>query len=176
MSVSFANDPWIRLYTGTRFHLANPRQREIHIEDIAMSLSRQNRFYGHTHGEPYSTAQHCVLGAQIFPEYAFHFLMHDAAEAYSGDVNAKLKLLLPDYKRIEKIIEIAVNKRFKLPYPFPPEVKQADLIMLATEMRDLQRSKDWKLLPYKPLPAKIVPWGWKRSYDEFMKAFKQLST
>lgn len=175
MSLKHANDPWIYTYTGKRFHLLRSCPSEINIKDIAWSLARQSRFYGHTKGEPYSTAQHCVLCARNAPAgFAWPLLMHDAAEGYLGDVSAKLKWCLPDYLRIEKQKETAVMKHFRVPYPFAPEVHMVDKILCATEMRDLQRRRDWRDMPFKPLKEKITPWPWKRAYREFLDEFERL--
>ena len=59
--------------------------------DLAHSLSLINRFNGHTKF-PYSVAQHSLLGAKWMLEsgesstYALYFLLHDAHEAYLGDI------------------------------------------------------------------------------------------
>ena len=75
----------LNTYYGHTIDYIKPDPNEIDIRDIAHNLSFENRFIGQT-AEPYSVAQHCVLGSYIFeemglPELAFLFLLHDAAEA-----------------------------------------------------------------------------------------------
>ncbi|MBB9196718.1 5'-deoxynucleotidase, partial [Escherichia coli] len=86
----------------------------------------------------YSVAQHAVLCSQLVPqELAFEALMHDATEAYCQDIPAPLKRLLPDYKRMEEKIDAVIREKYGLPQAMSTPVKYADLIMLATERRDL---------------------------------------
>ena len=43
-----------------------------------------------------------MLASWIAPdEYKYDCLMHDAAEAFLGDIPSPLKQLLPEFKRIE---------------------------------------------------------------------------
>jgi 5'-deoxynucleotidase YfbR-like HD superfamily hydrolase len=71
------------------------------------------------------------------PEFALQGLLHDAAEAYLGDVSTPLKQLIPEYKVIEHRVERVICQAFDLPFPLDPSIKQADLRMLVTEKRDL---------------------------------------
>ncbi len=82
-------------YTGKVFDLLNPTPDKVCIEDIAHSLAYQCRYTGHTR-EFYSVAQHCVLMAENpdLPGDPMAKLMHDAAEAYIGDIARPWKHLL----------------------------------------------------------------------------------
>lgn len=128
---------WITTFTGLHFNYAAPTAESICIEDIAQALSHECRFAGHLPNF-YSVAQHSVLCSQIVaPEFALEALMHDATEAYCKDIPAPLKRLLPDYQQIEDLLDAAIRQRFGLPLQMDIAVKYADLVMLATERRDL---------------------------------------
>jgi hypothetical protein len=79
-----------------------------------------------------------------------------------GDVSSPLKALLPDYKAIEKRVHAAIMARFGLPSELPDCVKAADLVMLATERRDLMPAEDndteWSVLHgVVPLMVRLEP-------------------
>ena len=73
--------------------LLNPKESDVNIFFIAQTLSRIPRFNGLT-GDygTYSVAQHCVIGADAMykatgdKELALSFLLHDAHEAFLGDI------------------------------------------------------------------------------------------
>lgn len=127
----------IRLHSGAHLDLLVPNYTLLTLTDIAHGLSHLCRFTGQC-DRFYSVAEHSVLVSQLVaPEHAFPALMHDAAEAFIGDVAKPLKILLPEYAIIEERMEAAIAKRFILPYPMHPDIKKADLQMLAVERRAL---------------------------------------
>jgi 5'-deoxynucleotidase YfbR-like HD superfamily hydrolase len=169
---------WIVTNTGKRVDLNNVQLNQICIEDIAVSLSKQCRFNGHCNGF-YSVAQHSVLVSEIVStEFKFEALMHDATEAYIGDMVSPLKGLIPDFQRYEDYLWQVIATKFGLNPRLSADTKQADMIMLATEKRDLMphHPDPWPALEgITPINHCITAWGSKISYDRFMEAFNQLN-
>lgn len=172
--------PIIQLHSGAYFDLSDPRGSELSIADIAHALSMTCRFGGHT-DVFYSVAQHCVLASRtVAEEFAYAALMHDAAEALIGDIPSPLKAMLPCYRALEKKVEMAVFDRFNVPFPLPPEVKHADLVMLGTERRDLMQPTttggEWSVLKgIEPREREIVPWSPAGAYNRFMNRYEDLT-
>lgn len=159
------------------FDYLNPRPETINIRDIAHALSNICRFTGHCR-EFYSVAQHSVECSYIVPEeHAFAALMHDAAEAYLGDVASPLKRLLPDFKRLERRIESVVFPHYGLTGLMPQCVKIADLVMLKTEQRDLMHAghHEWNLPEgIEPLPRILEPLEPANAKLLFLERFSEL--
>lgn len=120
---------YMKLHSGDRHRFGEvftPR-----IEDIAFALANINRYGGHA--GLYSVAQHCVLvSMQLQPDLKLSGLLHDAPEAYLGDIPSPLKALLPDYKVLEQQYHEVIDIHFDV-WTQHKKVKEADLRMLITE-------------------------------------------
>lgn len=172
-----AMQPTILTVSGRYFNLLEPEKSVFSIFDIAHALAHICRFTGHTR-HFYSVAQHSVhVSRALCQEYALAGLLHDAAEAFIGDVSAPLKALVPEYRVIEKRIEAVVLTQFGLPAILPPEVKAADIALLHTERRDLmpEHERDWTIGDArKVLPLTIVPVPAERARRMFLDRFFEL--
>ncbi len=119
---------------------------------------------------------------EIDEQYALEFLLHDAAEAYCGDVVSPLKRLLKDYHIIEARVDAAIRSKFDLPQEMSPEVKAMDDAMYHTERRDLTPGADAMISrhhmlgrPEKALAIRIRPVSWQIARDEFLRIFNFLT-
>lgn len=168
---------WMQTFTGRPFFLFRPYDSEVAIEDIAHHLSLLNRFTGATE-VGYNVAQHSVIVSQLVPECdALWGLLHDAEEAYTGDCGSPLKSGLADFRAASKFIQMRVLDEFGLPHEEPAAVKHADLVMVATEARDLMidRVTVWRL-PTPPLAGlTVVPWTAEKSERAFLARFEELT-
>ncbi len=158
------NDTRIMLASGALFDIMDPAGSDFTLQDIAHGLGRACRFAGQT-GRFYSVAEHCLHVARLVPvEHARAALLHDASEAFIGDVTRPLKALLPDYRAIEARIEDAISDRFMIDELGNasrtacrhPAIKAADLAMCLVEARELmppaprEASDYWSSLPVDP--------------------------
>lgn len=159
----------IQTFTGKVIDLGLVTEEDIDILDIAHALSLINRYTGHTIA-PYSVAQHSVhVSRLVADEHALWGLLHDASEAYLGDVSRPLKSMLPDYKRLEEMVQRAIADRFALGWPIPAEVKAADNVALMAEKRDLMPLDrgDWGIDDM-AAPERIAPVAWKEAKEMFL--------
>ena len=166
-------------YSGSVLNLADPQPEDINITDIARALGMTCRFTGHVEFF-YSVAQHSVLLSHLVePGQAYLALMHDAAEAYIGDVISPLKAGLSEYKSIEKRLEAAVFNRFNVPWN-PADwdaVMKADLRLLATEKKFVvQTDNPWPAVDcHEPFDVDILSgWSPETAREVFLTRWKDL--
>lgn len=167
--------PEIITHSGKMFDFVNPHPDQICIEDIAHALSNICRFTGHTKFF-YSVAQHSIFTSYIVPKpHKLAALLHDAAEAYINDIAKPLKQILPDYAAIEERVERVIFAKFGVPYPLPDCVKRADLVMLATEQRDVLANggEPW-LADVEPDKYIINEWSNSFSHRTFINRYHEL--
>src|SRR5262245_34750877 len=163
-------NPAIQTFSGRRFSPFAPEPCDIDFADIAHALSHLCRFGGHCRTF-YSVAQHCCVVADAVeaagggPELTLRALLHDAAEAYLGDLPHPLKHRSPLgdlYREIEEPLQHTILARFGLSADVPPFVKEIDRSALAAERALLMRTSDDEWWPeldgVTPLDLRIEPW------------------
>jgi len=169
---------YIHTNSGIHAYPLDLKPEQVNINDIAHALGHQCRFSGHCDWF-YSVGQHSYYVSVIIeqlggtPMDRLCGLLHDATEAYLVDLPSPIKWQLPEYKIAEDKAMEAICTHFNLPKnPFGEGftgertmaaqntwalVKQADLIALATEARDLMKNPPWG----KNLGRGIEPMDWK---------------
>jgi hypothetical protein len=122
----------------------------VRIEDIAHALASTCCFAGLTKTF-YSIAQHDYLASMIVPP-------QDALAALLLNAGEALEQILPGHIGGEGQAAADVLARFGVPTPLPPSVRDADLVLRATEQRDPPQGETWTQIPEAPpLPLKIQP-------------------
>jgi 5'-deoxynucleotidase YfbR-like HD superfamily hydrolase len=173
---------WFLSHTGRKIYPFDLRPEDVDIDDIAHSLSNLCRFNGHC-DTFYSVAQHSVLVSRILhgegKELQKIGLLHDATEAYCGDMISPIKRAMGEFKYMEDRQWIAISHCFHLPERISSRVKEADMEALITEKRDLFRkhgdAHPWKPYDVKPLDdIEIIPLSQIDSKALFMKEFEEL--
>jgi hypothetical protein len=148
----------ILLCSGAYIDLENPQAEVMTPEVIARALSRICRFTGHT-SRFYSVAEHSYrMSYLVPPAFALEALMHDAAEAFVGDMAKPLKNQLWAYTAYEEGIWAELSERYQLPLELSPEIKHADLVMLKWEKRDLMpaTNEQWPILAGIEMPDETI--------------------
>lgn len=146
--VQSVNDGIFNTATGKLVNLYHPTEDMISLQDISGALSKICRFGGHT-TRFYSVAQHSVLVAALCKECPKEALMHDASEAYLGDVIKPLKVMLgAAYKDLEHNFENIIAQKFGLQNNrvVKATIKQYDLKALELEHLAFQQNNPLPLL------------------------------
>lgn len=171
--------PVIETINGTYFDFTDPHKHDYPIEEIAHALSNLCRFTGHITSF-YSVAQHSILVSRLLPDHLrLAGLLHDAAEAYLGDVSSPLKALIPAYKILEHEVEWAIDSKYgtRLDPRDKGLIKLADTRLLVTERRDLLPASDhraWDIFSHiEPLVNTITPMPPHKARAVFLKEYNK---
>lgn len=165
--------PSVDTVSRRRIYLDANSSNDYCIEDIATGLSNICRFAGQIPVH-YSVAQHCVYAAWQLrhhgPAGALGALLHDATEAYLGDVPRPVKSLCPEYKAIEKWMLPEIMQQHGALYD-DAAVHEIDNRLLVTEARSFGLG-EWTFA--EPYPAILMPWPQVRAKEEFLKLYTKL--
>jgi uncharacterized protein len=175
--------PYLQTVSGRWVNPFDPDPAQLDAGDIARALANQCRFGGHSRVF-YSVAQHCVIVSRVVEqrggdvEDAFAALMHDAGEAYLGDMPHPLKhrsALGAAFRDAEARLEEAIRDRFRIKATVP-EIKRVDRALLATERRAFS-AEVWhwpELENVEPLELELSAWSPDRAADEFARRYAEL--
>lgn len=172
---------WMQTFTGRQFYPLAPRPEDVDPVDIAHALSLICRYGGHTR-RFYSVAEHCVLMSRaVAPEHALFALLHDATEAYVGDMVRPLKLHMLEYRQVEWNVWEAITIRFGLALTgraLPREVKEADNRILLDERAAVLSPPpaDWAVEDLQPLGVQIQCWPPEMAEHAYTERLRELTS
>ena len=195
---------WTHTTRGRALDLLNPRKEDISINEIAAALGNQCRYAGGV-SKFYSVAEHSVLIAQWLraqehgPWTQMGGLLHDAAEAYTGDITWPMQQVLfgdhgPDdaaneagrvvrarYKRTQYLLDelIANEAGIASAWLHVVAVRDADLRILLDERAALLTEPPPRPWPIeedgaKPLGVKISGWKPKHASAKWLLEFSRI--
>lgn len=177
---------YIITYTGKKFDFEELETNLIDIRDIAHALSQICRFTGHCPFN-YSVAQHCCLVSDFLLTSSLESryvaclgLLHDAAEAYLGDVSTPLKRVINNYKDLENSILSLIFDKFLSRSPEQIEIALVTdvdkLFLMAESMQFFQMNftdiPDCRL-SVGDVPM-ILPWSTQQAEVQFLARFDRL--
>ena len=156
-------------YKNKVLDLYKLKPEDIQVKDIATALSKICRYAGRI-PEFYSVAQHSVIvSKKVSPQLAFAALLHDAAEAYIGDVISPIKRDLPRFQQLEKIVFNVILERFDLVEDYwlhEKHIKIIDKFVIQEEMAYFYDDAI-DILGHKPVEHREAFW-------EFVRLFYRL--
>lgn len=185
---------WMLTATAGVVDLRFIRDEPVDILDIAHHLSQIVRFNGAA-CRPYSVAEHSLLVSSILErsgmnrEVQLAGLLHDAHEAYIGDITQPLKEALSEFgDSVFRNIDLAAAKHVRrhlgvwgLFVAHNAHIKQADLKALSTERTHLMPpgGQPWPVCEqYPPFDwydfEAHAEMTWKDWRDAFLQRFDEL--
>jgi uncharacterized protein len=157
---------WITTASNKHLDYLYPHPNDITIEDIASGLSNIPRWAGQIK-RFYSVAEHCIIMDNAYcgsvenpdPEVRRAILLHDATEAYMGDIARPLKAQLPEYRRIEKRLDIIIKLKFgistnleiqEIVYTFDERALKSEALARGGDINWLsdEKYKDVEVIPF----------------------------
>lgn len=179
----------IKTNSGIEFNIEYPQADMVDIHDVATALAMICRYNGQIPSF-YSVAEHSVRVADWlidneYPELAFEGLMHDAAEAYVGDIVRPMKLM-PEfaevYNDLEQNVERVIGEKFGIIlHPMNPIVKEADKAVYEWEVEHIRSGKQMGyghltalsrfMDKYEKLQVERKKAAWTRAYELVEEAF-----
>lgn len=167
--------------SGTYFDYRNPKIEQIEIFDIIKALSNICRFGGQI--DFYSVAEHsihCAILAEkkgYEKEVVYAALMHDAQEAYIGDMPKPLKRMLPAYQMLEANISNVLCKALNISTDYAAIIKVLDNQILKAEKLHFFPNDDCTWFGFNDIENVDIDfrcWTPKEAFDCFFAVFYSL--
>lgn len=179
----------ISTFTGSVVDFLRPDPDTIRIADVAWGLGHIARFNGQTR-TPWSVADHSVGCVRINrtdggdPALDLHLLLHDAAEAFLGDIVGPMKArgvylplqagnaaVIEPYASVEERMLRTIYRNLDVPWPTiqqQNDVRLIDRLALQVEWVDLMEQPadwlDWSAIDGQTLPEPLFggagAWRW----------------
>jgi hypothetical protein len=181
---------------GEKFYPSHPELVKVNIEDIAHSLSRNNRYNGCLDCDLYSVAQHSLIVADVAWDifkrsrgddkprtFKLQALLHDATEYLMPDMPKPIKDTLPEFTRSENRLHTHIMQSFDLPTKIHPIIKRVDKLIRIAEVNCM--SFGWnveeffgdaaqdEIIYYMGL--RITPMSCWHTEDVFMETYEKIS-
>jgi len=151
-----------------------PKPDQIDICDIAHALATTNRYGGHS-PEPYNVAEHSVRVSERMatrpyynePTLLLAALLHDAEEAYFGDMPSPIKHNpeMASFRIAAKNMSVCIFRKYGLEPSLIEHTKWADNEEYFRERRTM-----W---PAEPKDY-VHPWSWQEAERAFLNRFDEL--
>lgn len=152
----------IQTFSGRIWDIADPKVEDVVVDDIVAPLLRIVRFNGHSMSAV-SVAEHSLLVAALVGVRAKPYaLLHDAHEAYIGDIATPVARALasPTIGTLKHKHDTAIFEAFGLGEPgvaIREEVEEADRIALSFERAAMMCHQDAKWPGLVNVPKGVNP-------------------
>ena len=193
---TYRKGSWSQSFSGKRYWVLDPHPDDINLIDIVIGLANASRYRGQTMFF-YSVLTHCILvsravealalergwGIEAAKEAALEGLLHDASEAYIGDVARPLKRskAMRGYCEVEALWDEVIRERFGIKSSTQSRkiVDEADKRIVLDEVYTFMRDPDmWprhgRYLDLEPLYVTVPKWSIEQSIEEFYKRYFEL--
>lgn len=178
---------YMETHTGKKFYVLDPDPDAICIEDIAVSLAGTPRYRAHfRRGLWYSVAEHSIHVANVAASHAgkahksrrqvLRALLHDAAEAYTGDILTPWKRAIPEIRYAERDIERCIMAKYNVQIAKPDWLNAIDKRIIVDERRAIMNETDnvWMCDNLNPLGVDIQCWERQEAEERFLILFHEL--
>lgn len=178
---------------GSVCDMTSIRADDIVWREIAETLGKTNRWGGRHPGNPFSVAQHSVMGADALYEetgsrhLAAQFVLHDVHEHWLGDIQTPVAhhldrcavaagVVRNAIATAKSTLDLVIFEKAGVELPLAPAMRDMDARMCRAEAiylfgRDAARHAPAGHLPPPRLVEDMKPWGWAKAAERWLEAF-----